>query len=822
MKKLFNGILLGLLITSLLVGPVMAAVYYAYLTVEETSGNDYSDLAVNCSRNITQLVEYGLMTSTGLDTRVLTGGGSPLPHMLAEDRIMFVTDLAAYEERTLIFYLGATSLSAFPIIVGYNGSFTTPDDPDLELGYVMELLIDGYFNAGADYVGDNILYKPNAFRVWINAANSLRVAALNASGAEQWAMNYSAFSTGEHTVYIVANGVGALLYVDDFVTAKDTENLFSTNVWELSATKDARMDFGNDYLPGGYARTFYAHDMYWAFYTKSGDNTNFYYKTSTDGDSWSGEYSINASVSTSIYVWGIWLDDSGNVHFVYPDYSFAGTDYVKYRRGVPQSNSTITWDTDWQVVITRSNVGQEVERAQVVVDPAGYPTIMYYMGQSQSDYRSYITKSTTNNGTFTHAGYQKTIVTLASEHRSWLVQYSNSTEMYVLYTSSSAGDEYHIRGCYYNGSVWAGTDDYVFQGDIHEFYSQVRGVTDDSDNLYTAYCRGTSWPGWYLRIRYSTGTWGDPIQINSELTSLSMTYDEGRDFIYVFYLSGATVYCMGLNIEESELTSAYALGNLPSTNSGISSSPYTNQTGILYSTLSGAAQSSTGHVYLQFLWQWNDNANDWIWMANNTMPYADEFQMAVDGTLQLHYEPAAIIEGTTLPDEQSDHDGNITWGGNPPGVTASLGVFAPEDEEESLYPTVPLPGTTAPQDILGPTGQPGWTAEMEALTAHPLYPLVSGVSTFATLLGMSLPIPLVWIIGATLILFFIIVLVLRGTERGQGEGYRKPMHQILAALAGGGWVAYCYSLGIYSFWVPVIFAVLAIAIIVGERSPTVS
>ncbi|MFO8022719.1 MAG: hypothetical protein R6U65_09660, partial [Perlabentimonas sp.] len=157
MRKLWLSVLLPLLIVGLLATPVLA-MYYAYIYIEESDGNSYTDLPLMVTANVTQLVAGQYISSTGLDTRVLTGDGYAQTHMLADDKILFVTDLEAYENKTLIFYTDAASLSAFPIIVGQGGNITTPDHANLEPDWVFEFLASGYFDsaAGSD---KNILYK---------------------------------------------------------------------------------------------------------------------------------------------------------------------------------------------------------------------------------------------------------------------------------------------------------------------------------------------------------------------------------------------------------------------------------------------------------------------------------------------------------------------------------------------------------------------------------------------------------------------------------------------------------------------------------------
>jgi hypothetical protein len=75
----------------------------------------------------------------------------------------------------------------------------------------------------------------------------------------------------------------------------------------------------------------------------------------------------------------------------------------------------------------------------------------------------------------------------------------------------------------------------------------------------------------------------------------------------------------------------------------------------------------------------------------------------------------------------------------------------------------------------------------------------------------DVPVNLVWIILATIVLFAIMLLSIRYAP-----------HQIMTALIGGGWAAFCWHAGVYPFWVIIIFALMALAIIVSERSPVIS
>jgi len=91
------------------------------------------------------------------------------------------------------------------------------------------------------------------------------------------------------------------------------------------------------------------------------------------------------------------------------------------------------------------------------------------------------------------------------------------------------------------------------------------------------------------------------------------------------------------------------------------------------------------------------------------------------------------------------------------------------------------------------------------LVDNPFYPLIKALSDHT-----GIPVSLWWIIIVSIIVMIAMVVT-----------YKYLPHQMIVALVGGGLSAFFYGMGIYPFWVPLIFAVMALAIILGERSPTV-
>lgn len=172
----------------------------------------------------------------------------------------------------------------------------------------------------------------------------------------------------------------------------------------------------------------------------------------------------------------------------------------------------------------------------------------------------------------------------------------------------------------------------------------------------------------------------------------------------------------------------------------------------------------------------------------------------------IWFQPNNIISGTTLPDRATSdgsQDGEITWGSNPAGVSVGLTGFYSDYAPANI--TLPQEIITPPQDMVGPTGNPGNTRDVGTLVDNPLYPLVKVFSD-----NTGIPVKLWWIILASIIVMIAMVVT-----------YWKLPHQMITALVGGGLSAFFYAMGIYPFWVVLIFAVMALAIILGERSPTV-
>lgn len=188
---------------------VWAFTYQTLITVTENATVSYTQLPVTISSNTTYLVSNNFITATGLDTLVTESGGA-IPHMLADDRLLFTVDLPATGSKLLQYEWGNTPISAFYIITGYNGYITVPDDANLELGDDFEIKVKGYINTD-DGSNKNIVFKDNAFRIYVSSTTSGNVTASITSGANVTA---SSVLSGEHTIEVSANVTHLRIYVD--------------------------------------------------------------------------------------------------------------------------------------------------------------------------------------------------------------------------------------------------------------------------------------------------------------------------------------------------------------------------------------------------------------------------------------------------------------------------------------------------------------------------------------------------------------------------------------------------------------------------------
>jgi len=196
-----------------------------------------------------------------------------------------------------------------------------------------------------------------------------------------------------------------------------------------------------------------------------------------------------------------------------------------------------------------------------------------------------------------------------------------------------------------------------------------------------------------------------------------------------------------------------------------------------------------------------DNSND---LVISNIPCFNSYEHTTSDTLRITYEPDSIIVGTTLPNEENPgtYYGTITWGSNPAGISVSTSGLSTEEE----YYIEDI--DSGARDIISPEpAQLISGVDLEKLESNPFHPLVEAIVSGS---GGKLTESLVWIGGA----WFIFIAALIGGFIGLKQNL------VFTSAIGLGLSILFYVMGIFDYWVIIIFAFGAVAAVIHERMPT--
>lgn len=182
----------------------------------------------------------------------------------------------------------------------------------------------------------------------------------------------------------------------------------------------------------GRKRMFYAENRFWIFYTHTGGY--FGYRTSEDGNSWSTLTSI--SLVAHISSFDIFYDNSTYIHLAYG----GGYGYGYYRRGNPNPDGSITWDS----TVYFWAGANDIKSCSIIVNSTGYAYISY-TNSVGGNIRGYLTCNSVNNGSWsTHTGFPVDLnaTKLVSETR--LIELENNN-LAVLYCNEAGSDYLYCK-----------------------------------------------------------------------------------------------------------------------------------------------------------------------------------------------------------------------------------------------------------------------------------------------------------------------------------------------------------------------------------------
>lgn len=181
-----------------------------------------------------------------------------------------------------------------------------------------------------------------------------------------------------------------------------------------------------------------------------------------------------------------------------------------------------------------------------------------------------------------------------------------------------------------------------------------------------------------------------------------------------------------------------------------------------------------------------DNANDIIINKTNILPSLQRYELGIASTAEIFYIPQKIISGTTLPNLLTGHNGTITWGTNPAGITISL---VPVSNQANLASSGAIKPASMPNNWFAPGTTPNF------LTAE----LRQDFTSAASEMGMT---------EQTLYIMMILAIssaVIFGIILFTGS--------IMLGIAGGGMImALGVNMGLVSGWMVFLFILLTIGI----------
>lgn len=260
-------------------------------------------------------------------------------------------------------------------------------------------------------------------------------------------------------------------------------------------------------------KTFYANTLFWAFYY---DGTNIVYSTSSNGSIWSyptAVRSVGNGEAFSIYFDGTYIS-----YAVTPTYGTSDTIY--YRCGTPNNNGVIIWLAPEQIVGSASYT----LAVSIGVDSSGFPYIAY---RAQSPRYCFVTKSSTNNGTWTTTSGYPLKLNNASGYWTPIVIPLTNNKMYIVYNNGSG-----IFGKLYNGVSW-GTQETITLDSTSDVWP-ISAVAE-GDNVHLVYLQQTTFNIKYIKRTYSSSSWGNNTIVQYSTTDLScpvLTINSSTLFVF--------------------------------------------------------------------------------------------------------------------------------------------------------------------------------------------------------------------------------------------------------------------------------------------------
>ena len=269
-------------------------------------------------------------------------------------------------------------------------------------------------------------------------------------------------------------------------------------------------------------KAFYANNIFWIFFINSAGQ--LVYSTSPNGTSWASPTLIASEVIGDDF--SVWFDGTYLYYAIAPERTS-----IKYRRGIPESNGTVTWSQAEQTVATSDNIRTPF----VCIDTAGYPWVGY-MDYVDFSWCGFVSKSSTNNGTWSNdTGFPYQLSTDDAKTYVSIVPLT-SAKMYVLYFLEDTSQGW---GRLWNSTAM-GSEELIVTDDEFEAAIDYSAVSQD-DDVHIVFCTYPSKDIVYRERTYGVG-WEDryTVQDGAGLPFYEapvISIDTNTNNLYVFWQS---------------------------------------------------------------------------------------------------------------------------------------------------------------------------------------------------------------------------------------------------------------------------------------------
>jgi hypothetical protein len=230
--------------------------------------------------------------------------------------------------------------------------------------------------------------------------------------------------------------------------------------------------------------SFYAVGRHWVFYCKAGTN-NLVYQTSIEGITWGDVVEIASLPSPQGTNYDLCFDGT-YVHYARNTGldSYSRYTGIKYRKGTPQSDGTISWSAAEQTALTGV-----ADYISLCIDSNGYPWMTYGAGYGNSSGNATVTVSFTIDGTWITVNGYPLLLLSGYGYMAFLLPQTNGKMAAVIYAAFDTAKR--IQSRFYNGVDMWNAIEYITPdndyGKLSTYYPSMLCGTAINNKIHLVY-----------------------------------------------------------------------------------------------------------------------------------------------------------------------------------------------------------------------------------------------------------------------------------------------------------------------------------------------